>query len=165
MNRIPKYQAWSEADKKMYQVLTLHLDDQHSLGDVQVLVKEVVPAFFGASDIATKFFAFNEIALREYTGLKDCKGSDVFERDIIQTTYSFSKEQGKAQVVIEHLTCGIRWLFPQDPGDFGFKPLYDPDEDPDDSGALSWDLTTFEISGNIYEHPHLLSKDNTNDHQ
>jgi uncharacterized phage protein (TIGR01671 family) len=98
------------------------------------------------------FLLAKDVELMQYTGLRDKNSVKIFEGDIVQTAYDFAKEQSRAQVVIEHLTCGIRWISPQDPTDFGFKPLYNPSEDPDDTGDLCWDLSNFEVIGNVYEH-------------
>jgi len=148
--RAHKYRACLKREQKMYEVNVIYFGVQYGVAPSDRV---------NLVDLCDKSEYYREgehVELLEFIGLKDCKGKDIYEGDIVQTTYDFKKEQSKAQVVIEHLTCGIRWLDPQDPSDFGFKPLYDPSNDPDDTGGLWWDLTQFEIIGNIYQNKDLL---------
>jgi len=141
-----KYRAWYKHTKEMLEVSEIKLLTSPYM-HLKLTGKSPIH-YFGVGD---------NVELMQFTGLKDCKGKEIYEGDIVQTTYNWKTNQSKAQVVIEHLTCGIRWLSPQDPSDFGFKPLYDPSNDADGTGELWWDLSKFEIIGNIYENKDLLA--------
>lgn len=85
----------------------------------------------------------DEYALMQYTGLKDRKGVEIYEGDIVSIKDGFIESQYE-----------VYW------SDYGFSLIH-AKRHGDDYGvytrkfALSKDVYT--IIGNIHEHPHLLT--------
>jgi uncharacterized phage protein (TIGR01671 family) len=140
-----KFRAWVPNLRKMSRPFT---------------IEEV--AFNGGDTYARELWSWrDELKLIQYTGLKDKNGVEIYEGDIVRRTWGWKTvsqedDSSDAQVVVEHLTCGIRWLPPNLPEDEGFKPLYSPEEDPENLGEFQWNLRNFEVVGNIYENPELV---------
>ncbi|MCY8169571.1 MULTISPECIES: YopX family protein [Bacillus subtilis group] len=88
--------------------------------------------------------------LMQYTGLKDKKGKEIYEEDIIQTSYM--KIRG----------CAYRCVFSAEFGGYLFDPFVIGDKDAPLLGieefAQQWEEVKHgEVIGNIYENPKLLS--------
>ncbi|PAK28249.1 hypothetical protein CJ467_21445 [Bacillus velezensis] len=88
--------------------------------------------------------------LMQYTGLKDKKGQEIYEEDIIQTPYMKSKD------------CAYRCVFSAEFGGYLFDPFVIGDKDAPLIGveefAQQWeDVQHGEVIGNIYEYPEILS--------
>lgn len=86
----------------------------------------------------------------QYTGLKDKNGRDIYEGDIIQTSYM--KIRG----------CAYRCVFSAEFGGYLFDPFVIGDKDAPLLGieefAQQWEEVKHgEVIGNIYENPKLLS--------
>lgn len=150
MNTLPKYQAWHGAEKKMHQVFSIRMEETDHLAQlspIHVLVKDpAASAFFGASGISAKFFDLSEVKLREYTGLKDCKGNEAYGDDIVKLfdrslfVVAWSKDYARFQL---NMVKGEEIITVYDMSMVQFS----------------------EIVGNVYEHSHLLSKESPNDQQ
>ena len=114
-----KFRAWLKEHKSMIDVMEIDIDNQ-----------TIFYYWFGDHD--GHFENFNKIDLMEYTGLKDMKGKEIYEGDILFE--SFSEEYFK--VVFEN-------------GSFRAE---------DDKYSL--DLEDYahicEVVGNIYENPELI---------
>ncbi|MCY9161104.1 YopX family protein [Bacillus atrophaeus] len=88
--------------------------------------------------------------LMQYTGLKDKNGREIYEGDIIQTSYM--KIRG----------CAYRCVFSAEFGGYLFDPFVIGDKDAPLIGveefSQQWeDVKHSEVIGNIYENPKLLS--------
>ncbi|ATO28922.1 YopX family protein [Bacillus atrophaeus] len=88
--------------------------------------------------------------LMQYTGMKDMNGREIYEGDIIQTSYM--KIRG----------CAYRCVFSAEFGGYLFDPFVIGDKDAPLLGieefAQQWEEVKHgEVIGNIYENPKLLS--------
>lgn len=89
-------------------------------------------------------------AVRQYTGLKDKNGREIYEEDISQTSYM--KIRG----------CAYRCVFSAEFGGYLFDPFVIGDKDAPLIGveefSQQWeDVKHSEVIGNTYENPKLLS--------
>ena len=101
-------------------------------------------------DEIVNFFDFDDIALLEYTGLKDKNGTEIYEGDIIG---DLDVEETENIITLKPRIFTVKWnnailgflRFDNQIGRFkGHIGLYDED------------FSHIEVIGNIYEHPHLL---------
>lgn len=110
-----KFRAWSIKDGTMYRVVLIDFNEQM------------------IADEDEYFWDFDEVELMQYTGLKDMKGKEIYEGDILRFTHE-RKEEGfvntnaKVEVEIPKIYYMIT-----NPYNHNFK-----------------------IIGNIYENPELL---------
>lgn len=133
-NRIIKFRAWIDSDKQMYEVLQfseMFPDEGFYRVFIKKELKEGKPMNYRIT---------GKNALMQFTGLKDSKGVDIYEGDLIQCTNSAKYYR---EVIFRN---GNYWLI-------------NPD------GVMDWEIqvvftshTNAEVIGNIYENPELLTQ-------
>lgn len=121
---IQKYRAWLKNDKEMIDVDEIHLDrgELDFIGDAITFMRNA-----------------DEIELMKSTGLKDKKGQEIFEKDIVDY-------KGRKAIIKWHGSyASFIYIFVDELQKrvADWKPLY-----------LSY--YRFEVVGNIYENPELL---------
>ena len=121
---IQKYRAWLKNDKEMIDVDEIHLDrgELDFIGDAITFMRKA-----------------DEIELMKSTGLKDKKGQEIFEKDIVDY-------KGRKAIIKWHGSyASFIYIFVDELQKrvADWKPLY-----------LSY--YRFEVVGNIYENPELL---------
>lgn len=124
MSREIKFRAWIASQQKMLQWGSGVISINHHQGIESV----PAPTYYRAEDVA----------LMQYTGLRDANGKEIYEGDIIW----------RPNVGIPLL---VRWN-EQD-------ARFDLTREPENMNAnFIWFRDSYEIIGNIYEHPHLLEQ-------
>lgn len=143
MNREIKYQAFARDDKRVYRVLYIDfLND-----NVGVIVDE---------DRGTqRMLSTNEFVLRQFTGLTDGKGRDIYEGDVVRVNSDRYMDLG-ANVKFQGVVCmdGAGWRLKGQ--DYRWLSLCDQ-HSLSSAGAENDDrFDDAEVIGNVYEHQHLL---------
>jgi len=133
-----EFRAWHKQERKMYEVIALHLGVQHGMarGDCVNYV-----GLYGKSKL---YIEGEEVELLEYTGLKDCKGEKIYEGDIVKVDSGL--DELKVSVIEYKQGCFIT------------KGIHSRKY----SSLSTWvafsdTMEYIEIIGNIYENKELLS--------
>lgn len=142
------YKAWHKEEKRMYEVLEISLEGK-SITSKLPWASNV----FGNPYIPIKF-GFDEVILMQSTGLKDSKGVEIFEGDIISDAQGVSTlgkkcdETGAqgylhaSEVKADH--CGVHTF--DDIGNYI------------QLGVEGQDVFEVEVIGNIYHNSELLEE-------
>lgn len=122
---IPKFRAYHMKSKMMAKVVELHLENK--MATLDIYTNKIYPN----SDYWWKEteVPYSEIKLMQYSDLKDSKGNEIYEGDIVQVeNYS----DNRMEVIFKD---GCFWI--------NYEPLW----------KVNVDL---EVLGNIYENKELL---------
>lgn len=131
-----KFRAWYKPYKQMCQVESLRFDGNGVY--TAVLIEE---PFYDR-----KLVEADEIVIEQFTGLKDKKGTEVYQGDIC----SFTSKTGKHTGVVERLDnlAGFGLRMVKNNFRYTFSNL----------DTMGVNLDTLEVVGNIHENPELLEE-------
>lgn len=131
--RIPKFQAWHKAQRKMQPVLAIELDPE--FGGVEVWGKPYTDFLTGEHWADKDLWTWDDIELRQSTGMLDRNGKDTYEGDIV-----------------EYDAIGGRGVVTWEPSHPGFIIFGENEE-----GRAGYVLhNDWVVIGNKFEHPELL---------
>lgn len=138
-----KYKAFIEKTKEMIDVDFVDFKNKH-IGEYDFLNNQ-------------RFYPFSEIKLREYTGLTDKDGTEIYEGDILKHK-SIAKhyESNSIHEIIGEVTKEIGMTYVRGVCNHGFL---EEEIVTEKYGALLLSPDLFEVIGNTYEHPELLEGD------
>ena len=137
MNKIPNYRVWHKIEKRFIDLRSIDFE-QDSIGyDCQGEANYY--------DVAK----FDEIVFQQWTGLKDSKGNDIYEGDVVKIIY----EGTIAEVYFDSNICAFRL---KDNTSKSFPiTTYRFDESHNPIGLIN---VFDEVIGNIFENSELLNK-------
>lgn len=131
---VPKYRFWHIAEKKMYEVLSIHL----MTGMVEV-------------EGGKYFLVLQDGFLMQSTGLFDKNGVEIFEGDVVQSQASPHQEDWK--------NWKVSWndgAFQADYKDIPADKRRRPTNEVEEVCQDNVNLYGWAVLGNIHEHPHLV---------
>ena len=131
---IPKFRVWDETQHKMLQV------DCIEFIDGKAYWVEASPADGNVQGGNDGHVGDNsQLKLEQYTGLKDANGKEIYEGDIVKSSYKYAQpkisqvimEDGNSYILGEDLATGNEML-------------------------VSDHINEIEVIGNVHTHPELL---------
>lgn len=140
---IPKFRAWDKLTDTIQDVLDIKFIEK----TVTVSHKDIV--WYKHDNLRP----FKGVILMQYTGLKDLKGVEIYEGDIVQSTW-YDVDNNPYKKKGEITFVGAQYVI-----------VYDSQFDVE-TGEITYDAHSLtyaedvEVIGNIYENPELLEQAN-----
>ena len=140
-----KFKAWHKAEKVMCDVSLINFDQGAFLIGVKKGEDEIGDKYFVPAPTDGRFCSFDEFELLEYTGMKDKNGKKSYHNNLVKCNGKASGQSGAPRDMIGVIDWHLHgweiavwyeneWWWP---------------------GSMNY--STFEIIGNIYENPELLT--------
>lgn len=160
-----KFRAWQKYHKKMVEVTNISFDDNGEINGVATFVENQAPQHISyRDDLLGRFFLKDErgmvLELMQFTGLKDKKGVEIYEGDIIRFTNSIDEidnevgtvtwEQGECNFVAQYKTSNCV----TQEGNGTTITIYLI------SNETYQECVEYEVIGNVYQNPELLEREN-----
>ena len=142
-----KFRAWDKRTKRLYQVQTLQFYGTNNTVDA-CWTNGV--DFDGESTLGEpELNNLHNLELMQYTGMKDVKGVEIYEGDIVKRTYLFDGAFGKTHIgEVVYDNYYARHVIS--------KPNKFIEPKTEDLGNMLSYKSAYEVIGNIYENPELL---------
>ena len=144
-----KFRAWDKIEKQIFEVkqIDFFAIERNVYGYI------TTKSIFGKTDTELKWRSFANVKLMQYIGLKDCKGCEIYEGDIVASVCDGEiLEVGDIQ--FDCGVFGIEWVRTKQKktmvGSWGQKHnLRRLDDDTIDTNKI-------EVIGNVYQNSELL---------
>lgn len=135
-----KFRAWDNNEEWM-------VDDMFLSFDGKILTDDVQPHDTPYKEI--ELADEGRYVLMQYTGMKDVKGVEIYEGDIVKRTYLFDGAFGKTHIgEVVYDNYYARHVIS--------KPNKFIEPKTEDLGNMLSYRSVYEVIGNIYENPELL---------
>lgn len=144
MKREFKFRSWIISQKKMIKVF----------GFNEHLVFEQT---WDSPSIKENIFEIEDCVLMQFTGVKDKKGVDVYEGDIIKSIHSDSDRSGRF-FLEQKLPLSLNGVMTYNDRHAQFEIVMEKNSLNIVSTSIGWCHEDFEVIGNIFENPELLLK-------
>lgn len=144
---IPKFRAWDKVEKEWLSIRTIGFDDDGSLWYLQAWddnENDIDPPYL-EDDLGVKW------ELLQSTGLKDKNDVEIFEGDVVKV----KAEDPEPKIRADRYETGVI-IYAYGSFDIETKPNTVSGLIPESN--LTDIRLTFEVIGNIYQHPHLLEE-------
>lgn len=137
---ITKFRAFDKFDKEMLEVHGINFDARG------IWTKEMID-----DESDGEFIHFSDIELLQSTGLKDKNDVEIFEGDVVKVKAEDPEPKMRAD---RYETGVIIYAY----GSFDIETKLNTVSGLIPESNLTDILLTFEVIGNIYQHPHLLEE-------
>lgn len=140
MSREIKFRAWDSQEKRFFYI---------TVGDNSIRYPEDYTAYYSLPGVIR--FTYAE-GWQQYTGLRDRKGVEIYEGDIVEYLYSINRPNESTNFNHEDITGRGKIFWNQDHARWDVTDRNDIDME--DFCELAEDEC--EVIGNIHENPNLL---------
>jgi len=140
---VPKFRAWDKRENTMRDVAVLHFTKGGKVNSIE----------YWNTPFDLKSYHVRNLVLMQSTGLKDLKGVEIYEGDIVQSTW-YDVDNNPYKKKGEITFVGAQYVI-----------VYDSQFDVE-TGEITYDAHSLtyaedvEVIGNIYENPELLEQAN-----
>ncbi len=137
-----KFRAWSKGEGCWCGAFSIH-----KTGMISDMIDAKIDKSSGLA-LSDAHWGENDLIVTEYIGIRDIKGKDIFEGDIVKNEYGtigvieYRQDVFCAEFIINQISKVVDWT----------------DDFYDEFGMRNY-FTQVEIIGNIYENPELIEKE------
>lgn len=147
---IPKFRSWDKQRKEMWKVATLHIEDEYA---------DLFKTNIYEKPFDNPWAKFEDLILMQSTGFKDNNDTEIFEGDVVNIHWFYADFDPVELGAFENEEYAERVTVKKEFGNFGF--WWEEADSWVDLATLAMssrlDEESFEILGNIYANPELLS--------
>lgn len=157
-----KYKLYSPSFNKLFKVMSISFNKEGLIGAITVPMKDVLPEYYGDTDLTLDFYPMHKIELLAFTGQYDIRGKEIYTgyivRFAIPNPTGYENYDGEWVDTTEQEPCG-EVVFKD--GCYCVKypngellPFNTPTSETNKAPIIE----LFEVIGNIYENKELLDE-------
>lgn len=159
-----KYKVYWPSHNKVFEVINIAFNKEGLIDNVCIPMKDVLPEYYGDTDLVLALYPKDKIELLEFAGHYDIDGNEIYEgyivRFAIPNPTGYENYDGEWVDTTQEEPCG-EVVFKE--GCYCVKyPNGEllPFNTPTSETSKAPIIELFEVIGNIYENKELLEKDN-----